>query len=68
MMKNKKKSTKKTQKASKKLNPKLSNDIRHLETLIKFSKRNITNQGTAVDEFFENQTKRLESELKRLKS
>lgn len=40
----------------------------YLETLIKFSRRAITGHGSGVDEFFEQQAKRLEKQLEDLRS
>jgi hypothetical protein len=58
---------KKRAKMSKEEKLQFSREVRHIETLIKYSKRSITNDGTDIDVLFKNQVKKLQKELKELK-
>ena len=60
----KKKNNKKT---TKKIYNTSSKEARFLETLIKLSKGAITNQGTGVDKFFEEQVIKLQKKLNEVK-
>lgn len=43
------------------------NDIEYLERLIETTEKNITSQGTTIDEFFKGQAERLKRQLAELR-
>ncbi|MCX9024628.1 MAG: hypothetical protein OIN85_00865 [Candidatus Methanoperedens sp.] len=57
---------KKKKKAWKKPKTRPITQKEYLQTLIQFSERAITKQGTGIDDFFANQAKRLKKELAQL--
>jgi hypothetical protein len=58
---------KKVKKMSKEQKLQYSRQVRHIEVLIKYSKRNVMNDGSSLDDFFKNQVKNLQKDLKDLK-
>lgn len=59
---------KKVKKMSKEEKTQYSRQVRHLEALIKYSRRAISKHGSSIDEFFENQANKLEQELREFKN
>lgn len=58
---------KKKKPANKKVRRHTISEEEYLGTLIKFSKRAITKQGSSIDEFFTQQAERLERKLEELR-
>lgn len=58
---------KKNKSTKKKIQSRNTIEEEHLETLIKFSRRAITNQNSGIDEFFSYQTEKLEKRLEELR-
>jgi hypothetical protein len=58
--------TKKRKKSMKKIN-KPHKDVHHFTMLLKYTERNIKNDGSFLDDYFKNQADRLKKQLKGLK-
>lgn len=60
-MKNKK------DKKMKKTNKKPHKDLHHLTMLLKYTERNVTGDGSYLDQYFANQADRIKKQIKELK-